>query len=41
MRGILQRAGYRVETAGACWEAVELCGQRDFDAITLGLVLPR
>jgi len=40
MSRILQGAGYRVETAGTCREAVEKCGQGDFGAITLDLLLP-
>jgi len=36
---MLQRGGYRVEVASTCQEAVEKCQQRDFDAITLDLLL--
>ncbi len=39
MTQMLQSAGYRVETAGTCQEAMEKCRQRDFDAITLDLLL--
>ena len=36
----LEGAGYAVETAATCEEAVEKCRQRRFDAITLDLLLP-
>jgi len=39
MTRILQGAGYRVETARSGREAMEKCRRRDFDAITLDLVL--
>lgn len=39
MSQLLQTGGYFVETARTCREAVEKCGQRDFDAITLDLLL--
>jgi PAS domain S-box-containing protein len=35
----LEDAGYRVETAGTCQEAVDKCRHNDFDAITLDLLL--
>ena len=36
---LLERAGYRVDTAATCQEAVEKCRQTAFDAITLDLLL--
>jgi CheY-like chemotaxis protein len=36
----LQGAGYSVEAAASCEEAVEKCRRRRFDAITLDLMLP-
>jgi PAS domain S-box-containing protein len=39
MAKLLQSAGYGVDTAGTCQEAFEKCSERDFDAITLDLML--
>jgi PAS domain S-box-containing protein len=36
---VLEGAGYRVDTAGTCREAIEKCRRSDFDAITLDLLL--
>ena len=40
MTRTLEGAGYAVQTAATCQEAVEKCRQRRFDAITLDLLLP-
>jgi len=37
---VLQGAGYRVETATSCQEALEKCRQRRFDAVALDVLLP-
>jgi PAS domain S-box-containing protein len=36
---MLEGAGYRVDAAGTCQEAMEKCRQTEFDAITLDLLL--
>ena len=39
LKRVLEGAGYRVDTAGTCQEAVEKCRRSDFEAITLDLLL--
>jgi CheY-like chemotaxis protein len=40
LRRALEKAGYRVDTASSCHEAITKCRAQKFDAITLDILLP-